>query len=131
MHVNVYGKQKRAPSVLEYLSLYGNISFDKKSTFHHKKGHFWTFEKIWGGCAPPPSPRFLRHCLTEFPDWLKTKRLIAKTVSNTKKTKKKQCLCIGTKSGYRVQSPVHCVACLHRQKYGPLNLKTKTKTKAN
>jgi hypothetical protein len=31
----------------------------KKGTFHHKKGHFWSFEKIGGGGAhapvlPPP-----------------------------------------------------------------------------
>ena len=37
------------------------LACTKKSTFHHKKGHFLSFEKIGGGarapCAPPvPTP---------------------------------------------------------------------------
>jgi hypothetical protein len=28
------------------------ISLFKKGTFHHKKGHFWYFEKIGGGRTP-------------------------------------------------------------------------------
>jgi hypothetical protein len=33
------------------------ISLFKKGTFHHKKGHFWYFEKIGGGTYPQvPTP---------------------------------------------------------------------------
>jgi hypothetical protein len=40
------------------------LACTEKGTFHHKKGHFWSFEKIEGrgGHVPPlPPSQFLRH----------------------------------------------------------------------
>jgi hypothetical protein len=39
------------------------LACTNRGTFHHKKGHFWSFEKIWEGarapCAPPvPTPMY-------------------------------------------------------------------------
>jgi hypothetical protein len=60
------GNPKRTPKRALY-SIHSDISLYKKGTFHHKKGHFWSFEKTGGGgalapCAPlVPTPLHMSH----------------------------------------------------------------------
>ena len=54
-------QNKRGTTFDVNLVFTATLACTNRCTFHHKKGHFWSFEKIWGGHVPPvpvPTPMY-------------------------------------------------------------------------